>query len=52
MEHENLTVTEIDINGNVDELIQDQYLAAELDEVIRLQKYAKEVRFLLLHPTS
>jgi hypothetical protein len=46
MDHENLTVTEIDINANVDELIKDQYLAAELEEVIKLQKYAKEVRFI------
>lgn len=42
---QDLTVTSIDVNAKVDDLIKDQYLAAELDEVIRLQKYAKEVCF-------
>lgn len=46
MSEENLTVTPIDAN-NVDDIIKDQYLAAELDEVIRLQKYAKEVRMVV-----
>ncbi|KAI6198494.1 hypothetical protein M3Y96_00525000 [Aphelenchoides besseyi] len=41
MEDESLTVTELNANTNVDDLISDQYLAAELDEVIRLQNYAK-----------
>jgi hypothetical protein len=45
MADENLTVTQIDAHA-VDDIIKDQYLAAELDEVIRMQKYAKEVGFL------
>jgi len=42
---ENLTVTQIDVNTSVDDIIKDQYLAAELDEVVRLQNYAKENKF-------
>jgi len=42
---QNLTVTQIGPNSNVDDIIKDQYLAAELDEVIRLQQYAKDNKF-------
>ncbi|KAI6221897.1 Stearoyl-CoA 9-desaturase [Aphelenchoides fujianensis] len=45
MEDESLTVTELNADTQVDDLIADQYLAAELDEVIRLQNYAKSNKF-------
>ncbi|KAI6230291.1 Fatty acid desaturase [Aphelenchoides fujianensis] len=45
MEDESLTLTELNADTQVDDLIADQYLAAELDEVIRLQNYAKSNKF-------
>ncbi|CAD5226970.1 unnamed protein product [Bursaphelenchus xylophilus] len=40
-----LEVTTIDHNTRVDDLIQNQYLAADLDEMIQLQKFAEKNKF-------
>jgi hypothetical protein len=49
MNREKLTVSEIGIEEDVDKSIKNQYLRADLEEVVELQKYAedKEVDILL-----
>jgi hypothetical protein len=47
MNREKLTVSEIGSNENVDESIKNQYLRADLEEVIELQMDSKKVDILL-----